>query len=130
MNTTYVKGHDGTACEVTVRFVDVGQGDCTVAVDHGTGDALLIDCPKGGAKTAITALRDLGVDRLAVAIITHWHADHYGDVLTVADHFGTPVIHYNCEGFEADRQTSKDAKLPTLRRLADPEFGSNSRICK
>lgn len=72
----------------TVSFVDVGQGDCTLAVDGRTGDGLLVDCPTGSSGRAIAELRALGVRRLVGVVISHSHEDHFGGVLEVVEGLG------------------------------------------
>lgn len=72
----------------TVSFVDVGQGDCTLAVDSRTGESLLVDCPTGAYDRAIAELRALGVRRLASVVISHSHEDHFGGVLEVVERLG------------------------------------------
>lgn len=82
----------------TVLIVDVGQGDCTVAVDHHTKEALLIDCNGGHHEAAIAALNDLGFSAISAAVVTHSHLDHFGGMLDVleelAEHF-TGRLFYN-----------------------------------
>lgn len=59
---------------LTIRFIDVGQGDATLLTSPG-GAAILID---GGPDPAIVAteLVSLGVRRLDLMVATHPHADH------------------------------------------------------
>jgi competence protein ComEC len=59
---------------LTVRFIDVGQGDAALLTSPG-GAAILID---GGPDPAIVAteLVSLGVRRLDLVVATHPHADH------------------------------------------------------
>jgi len=65
---------------VVVVFLDVGQGDCTVAIDNENGYAMLIDCPAGRGSDAIRALRSLGVSRLSLAFVSHSDMDHLGGI--------------------------------------------------
>ena len=59
---------------LTVRFIDVGQGDAALLTSPG-GAAILVD---GGPDPAIVAteLVSLGVRRLDLLVATHPHADH------------------------------------------------------
>lgn len=62
---------------LTVWFLDVGQGDCTL-VQSG-GESMLIDC--GGLDTAVQVeqtLRRCGAERLRYLVATHDHSDHAG----------------------------------------------------
>jgi len=69
----------------TVTIVDVGQGDCTVAVDATSKLALVIDCNAGRHRSAIDELEALGFSELTAAIVTHSHRDHFGGVLDLLE---------------------------------------------
>ncbi|RKE19057.1 ComEC/Rec2 family competence protein [Streptomyces sp. TLI_171] len=57
-----------------LAMCDIGQGDMTVLpVEPGT--AVVVDAGPD-AKSADACLRDLGVTRVPVLILTHFHADH------------------------------------------------------
>jgi len=61
--------------ELVVSFLDVGQGDATLLQLDGT--AVLFDTgPPGGP--VLERLREAGVDRLDLFVITHGQADHEG----------------------------------------------------
>jgi competence protein ComEC len=64
----------GPPAALTVRFIDVGQGDAALLTSPG-GAAILVD---GGPDPAIVAteLVSLGVRRLDLMVATHPHADH------------------------------------------------------
>jgi competence protein ComEC len=65
-----------------VRFLDVGQGDCTIikvkdkcaVIDFGVEDDF---------KVVYKALKELGVEKIDVAFITHLHKDHIGGFLNL-----------------------------------------------
>ena len=67
--------------ELTVRFLDVGQGDATL-VQHPDGTAVLFDGgpPEGGVTRL---LRRAGVRRLAIVVATHASRDHHGGLVDV-----------------------------------------------
>ncbi len=61
--------------ELVVSFLDVGQGDATL-LQHG-GASILVDTgPPGGP--ILRRLRESGVERLDMLLITHAEADHEG----------------------------------------------------
>jgi len=64
----------GPPAALTIRFIDVGQGDAALLTSPG-GAAILVD---GGPDPAIVAteLVSLGVRRLDLMVATHPHADH------------------------------------------------------
>ncbi|MBD7979742.1 ComEC/Rec2 family competence protein [Oerskovia merdavium] len=66
-----------------VAACDVGQGDGLV-VRTGDGRGLMIDVgPAGDA--AGRCLDDLGIERLDLLVLTHFHADHVGGLDAVLD---------------------------------------------
>lgn len=71
-------------------FCDVGQGDATV-VDAGSRSALLIDAGPD-AESTLACLDGLGVSRLAVLILTHWHMDHIGGAAAVIARYRPELI--------------------------------------
>lgn len=67
-------GPAGWPADWEVAQCDVGQGDAMV-VRTGAGSALMVDVgPAGGS--ARTCLAELGIERLDVLVLTHFHADH------------------------------------------------------
>lgn len=67
-----------------VTFVDVGQGDAAI-VETPTGEVWLIDAggdanardPAAPGRAISRILRTRGIDRIALAVISHPHPDHY-----------------------------------------------------
>src|SRR5215218_6905536 len=98
----------------TVACIDVGQGDCTVAVDHETGEGLLIDCRIGHHGEALREFDYLGLAELRAAIVSHTQLDHFGGVLDVlealADRF-TGTLHFNHDSFMATPVAGPDRKI-------------------
>lgn len=96
-------------------FVDVGQGDCTVAVDTGSGDGLVVDCPIWGVEAAALALESLGCAKLAVIIATHSDYDHLSGLVALARMFGVSQFRINLDVLvsanEHDRAKLKSAYL-------------------
>lgn len=83
--------------EWTVVACDVGQGDALV-VRSGPSSAVVVDVgPDGPA--AHRCLQDLGVTRIDLLVLTHFHADHVGGLAPVLAgrqvHAAlvTPVLH-------------------------------------
>jgi competence protein ComEC len=75
---------------LTVRFLDVGQGDATL-IQHPDGTAVLFD---GGPPEAGVArlLRRAGVRRLALVVATHASRDHHGGLVEVLRRFPVDVL--------------------------------------
>jgi competence protein ComEC len=67
--------------DLTVSFLDIGQGDATL-IQHPDGTAVLFDGgpPEGGVTRL---LRRAGVRRLAIVVATHASRDHHGGLVDV-----------------------------------------------
>ena len=76
--------------DLTVRFLDVGQGDATL-IQHPDGTAVLFDGgpPEGGVTRL---LRRAGVRRLAVVVATHASRDHHGGLVDVLDRYPVGLL--------------------------------------
>jgi competence protein ComEC len=80
----------GAPGELTIRFLDVGQGDATL-IQHPDGTAVLFD---GGPPEAGTArlLRRAGVRRLSLVVATHASRDHHGGLAEVLDSYPVDLL--------------------------------------
>src|SRR5262245_61590303 len=67
--------------KLVIRFLDVGQGDCEL-LQLPDGQTILIDSGDRGAPT-VDLLRSYGVRSIDLAIATHPHADHIGEMRDV-----------------------------------------------
>ena len=75
---------------LTVRFLDVGQGDATL-VQHPDGSAVLFDAGPPEAGTA-RLLRRAGVRELTAVVATHASRDHHGGLAEVLESFRVGVL--------------------------------------
>lgn len=83
--------HGDVDGEVSVHFIDVGQGDSILI--QGPDCAVLIDAgDRGLGETVVQYLRDQGVSRLDLVIATHAHADHIGGLAEVLTEFPVEEI--------------------------------------
>ena len=89
---------DGSLCDVFnekkldpnagvfVHYVDVGQGDCELILDHGK--SILIDSGEvDRGNSVVKYLKSCGIEKIDLFIGTHPHTDHIGGFLTVAKNF-------------------------------------------
>lgn len=67
--------------KLTIRFLDIGQGDCELIQLPG-GETILIDSGDRGSPT-VDMLKGYGVKAVNLAIATHPHADHIGEMRDV-----------------------------------------------
>jgi competence protein ComEC len=76
--------------DLTVRFLDIGQGDATL-IQHPDGTAVLFDGgpPEGGVTRL---LRRAGVRRLAIVVATHASRDHHGGLVDVLDRYPVGML--------------------------------------
>ncbi|MGH9671724.1 MAG: ComEC/Rec2 family competence protein [Bryobacteraceae bacterium] len=79
-----------------IHFVDVEGGQATLIVSPA-GESLLVDAGWPGfngrdADRIIAAARKAGVNKIDYLMLTHYHRDHAGGVLPLAERF--PVINY------------------------------------
>ena len=81
---------------LTVRFLDIGQGDATLIQD-GAGSAALFD---GGPPEArvYRQLRAAGVRRLDLMVATHQSRDHQGGLHEVLERIPTSLLLENSDG--------------------------------
>ncbi len=71
---------------MTVEFIDVGQGDCTLITSSDT--VILIDGGEAGeAQTVINYLKNKNITSIDCCIATHPHTDHIGSLYKVFDEF-------------------------------------------
>lgn len=90
--------------ELSVWFLDVGQGDCTIVICDDT--AMIIDGgPPGTSDKVYTFLEDLGLEQLDYMVSTHPHEDHLGGLLAAlqalpVENILMPVTEWNSRRFE------------------------------
>ena len=65
---------------LTIEFLDVGQGDSAL-IRSPEGKLALVDA--GPSDRVVGLLRERGVERLDLVVVSHHHADHYGGMLAV-----------------------------------------------
>ncbi len=67
--------------KLVIRFLDIGQGDAEL-IQLPTGETILIDSGDRG-KPTVDLLKSYGVKEINLAIATHPHADHIGEMRDV-----------------------------------------------
>ncbi|MDO5081826.1 MAG: ComEC/Rec2 family competence protein [Arachnia propionica] len=73
-----------------IAFCDVGQGDATV-LSAGAEGAVLVDTGPD-ARPVLACLAELGVRRIPLVVLTHYHQDHVGGAKEVLNRFRPEVV--------------------------------------
>jgi len=71
-----------TGGNVTVHFIDVGQGD-SIFIDTADMDVLIDGGPASAAQTVLDYLDSLNITHIHLVIATHAHADHIGGLVPI-----------------------------------------------
>ncbi|MGB3699843.1 MAG: ComEC/Rec2 family competence protein [Anaerolineales bacterium] len=91
--------------EISIAFIDVGQGDATLIRD-GTGFDILVD---GGRKSVgdevIDYLQQAGIDDLEIMIATHADSDHIGGLIAILESEEIQVESVYFNGYPGDTLT-------------------------
>ena len=101
--------------DLTVSFLDVGQGDATL-VQHPDGSAVLFDGGRADARVA-RLLRQAGVDQLSAVVATHASADHHGGLAEVLERFPVRLL---VDGGDGTADPGFRALLATARARGVP----------
>jgi len=93
---------------VTVHFIDVGQGDA-IFVDTPALDMLVDGGSRAAGETVVDYLQELDVTRIDIVVATHPHADHIGGLITVLSEYNVSQIPLVVDsGYEATTVTYQD----------------------
>ncbi len=85
-NLAGLKGEKTVAGKMTVDFIDVGQGDCTLITT--TDSVILVDGGESGySQTVINYIKNKGISEIDLCIATHPHTDHIGSLVDVFNDF-------------------------------------------
>ncbi len=85
----------GTAPELEVTFLDVGQGD-SIFIRTPSGRVVLVDAGPGkgeysrfdaGERVVVPFLKRMGIRKIDTLVMTHPHADHYGGMFALLGKF-------------------------------------------
>ena len=86
--------------KVNLFFLSVGQGGACL-MTFPTGERIMIDTgPFESRDKVVDQLHALGVDRLDAVYVTHGHADHTGNLLTLVRRFDAAKVYHG--GGEGD----------------------------
>ena len=104
--TTTIKKVSEPASQISVHFIDCGQGDATLVISNG--EAMLIDSgERDDSDKVIKYIKEQGVKDLTYVIVTHPHTDHMGEMPDILKAFRT-------ENFIMPKVP--DSMVPTIMR--------------
>jgi competence protein ComEC len=87
---------------LTVHFIDVGQGD-SILLEHGD-DTMLIDSGEIGKGDDVASyLKSEGIKSLNYVVATHPHSDHIGGMSVILNDF--PIGHFADSGYAYTSKT-------------------------
>jgi beta-lactamase superfamily II metal-dependent hydrolase len=69
--------------ELTVSFIDVGQGDSSLLSTSNGIDILIDGGPSSAGQTVLSYINSQGIDDIEVIVISHQHADHIGGLIDI-----------------------------------------------
>jgi competence protein ComEC len=112
--------------ELRVTFLDVGQGDAAL-VDLPDGEAIVIDggglvgSPiDTGARVVAPVLRARRRDRIALAVLSHPHPDHFGGLATGLDGVRVGALWDTGQGERESQGGGYAALLASMRARGVP----------
>nr|HPJ23709.1 MBL fold metallo-hydrolase [Bacillota bacterium] len=122
---------------VFVRFLDVGQGDAIHVHDHGC-DLLIDTGDVDNHDQLINYFKSYNIHKLDTVIISHFHSDHYGELLDLAVAFDIGEIYVNRINIEVNvpytvikegqKFTCGDSYFQVLSANNDDENENNNSI--
>ncbi|GAB6274951.1 MAG: DNA internalization-related competence protein ComEC/Rec2 [Peptococcaceae bacterium] len=102
--------------ELTVHFIDVGQGD-SILIQTPQGKNMLLDTggwreefireDGAGNKVVVPYLRRLGIRKIDVLVLTHPDEDHAGGAKAVLENFPVKLMVVSPVGLEPDKEATK-----------------------
>ena len=125
--TEEVLSSTDTEGKLIVHFIDVGQGDAILLETDNY--AAMIDTVDYRGDEVVPYLIEHGIDALDLAIITHPHADHIGQLDTLMYNIDVEEVWMN--GHQHDTQTFErviDAILDTDAYYDEPRAGDTYEL--
>lgn len=77
--------------DLSVRYIDVGQGDCSLVV-YGDSTVLIDAGEREYGEAVVNYIRSLGIEQLDYIIATHPHSDHIGGLTDVINEFEAGTV--------------------------------------
>jgi competence protein ComEC len=112
---------------LTLHFLDVGQGDATLLVHPEV--TVLIDTGRFDRRDVVPLLRERGIERIDLLVVTHPHADHIGQFDLVMASFVVDEVWWSGSTTTSATFGRALAALETSEaRYEEPRAGSTTRV--
>ena len=121
---------------LTLYFIDAEGGQATLVVaPHG--ESLLVDAGYGGRRgdsgRIVDAMHDAGINRIDHLVVTHFHVDHIGGVVELANRVPIGTVYDHGDIGVPDDDEMRDAfeqyrKMRTHIRHSEPRVGTRLRF--
>ena len=112
-----------TPSGLTVEFIDVGQGDCTLISCDGKN--MLIDCGEREYYQVVkNYLQGKGITRLDIVVATHPHSDHIGGMYMLIEDFdiGTFIMPKTSKGNTPTTKTYLNMISSLKEKSVSPDY--------
>jgi len=97
--------------QIEIRFVDVGQGDCTI-IRTSSGKGIIIDTGNKETETNIlNAVSAMGISKIQYLILTHPHSDHTSSLDKIIDAVEVENIVYSNQDFGSILNKAKEKNI-------------------
>ncbi len=114
---------------LTIEFLDVGQGDSAL-IRSPEGKLALVDA--GPSNRVVGLLKNRGIKRLDLVVVSHHHSDHYGGMLAVIRAFRPKVFldapsPHSSKAYESLLREVRDSGMTAIQPESTPrrvELGS------
>ena len=114
---------------LTVEFIDVGQGDCTL-IRCGNKN-MLIDCGESEYYQVVkNYLKNNGISRLDIVVATHPHSDHIGGMYMLIEDFdiGTFIMPKLSKGNIPTTKTYLNMISSLKEKSLSPDYATVGKI--
>lgn len=101
-----------------MSFLDVGQGDCTVAADLESNECIVIDCPAAGLPALDSLLDETRIAEPTLIIVTHSDTDHMAGAVELSRTRGATEVRYNHDRILPGDPSARTRWKAALRALA------------
>jgi len=113
-----------TGGQLAIHFLDVGQGDSILIITPQRKSVLIDAGPPDGRNRVLEALREQSIDQIDLAVATHPHLDHIGEMRDVLSHI--KVKQFLDSSFVQDATITYTKMLEEIRSRGIPLIAAKS----